>query len=65
MRKPNYQRISRKYPTSAFRLRNNRMGICRFDAELGIHKPVRYLDFTTVRRVVMYNARQYMYSVIQ
>ena len=47
----NYQRISRKYPTSAFRLRNNRMGICRFDAELGIHKPVRYLDFTTVRRL--------------
>ena len=33
--------------------------------ELGIHKPVRYLDFITVRRVVMYNARQYMSSVIQ
>ena len=33
--KPNYQRISRKYPTAAFHLRNNRLGICRFDAELG------------------------------
>jgi len=23
----------------------------RFDAELGIHKPVQYFDFTTVRRL--------------
>jgi len=41
------------------------LGGYRFDAELGIRQPVRYFDFTTVRRVVMYNARQYMYGVIQ
>jgi len=35
------------------------------NAELGIHKPLQYSDFTTVRRFIAYNARQYMYSVIQ